>query len=406
MRTRVSLPACAILIFASLVCAQEQTPSLKNAPAKSSVESAPPLALEIHYNSSLNPAFLMVQGADVNPHWIWFTRFSKLPGFDALSGPTRINAVRVTSYWNGETAEVKVTLLRGIHMADEEEIVTTYKTRLDEPATITKLESYGIEPFKITLVMPKTAAPPPPNLDNRTTSVQIVKVDTEGVPLPAYRPTLRNTSNKDIAALQMDVTLDGRPGPSSFRQGDDGAALIPSNQVREEYINAFVPEKERGSFTPAPTQANVLIVSGVVFTDGTFEGDVGRACMYESFVYGRTMWLREALKIIDEALTDPDDTKAAQELIKGVQAIRYISSNTDRRLQSAVSPRCPSPTWTAPSTFAGLNNSFINEVGSVVTTRAKPLITLKVWLEATRKRYRQWLQNLEVFPSPRAVAAR
>ena len=128
--------------------------------------------------------------------------------------------------------------------------------------------------------------------------------------------------------------------------------------------------------------------------------------MYETFVFGRRLWLREALKILDEPITEPDEAKAAQQLIQRVTAIKYIGSRADRNLLSVVAPGCSPPTGMAPSTFAALNNQFVNDLVSVINTRAKPLITLQIWLEATRKRYRQWLQNLEVFPAPRAVAAR
>src|SRR5687768_2433268 len=189
MKTRVTLAACAFLAFAAVAPAQEQRPALKPASSTAAKQTTPPLALEIFYNSTLAPAYLMIEGTDVKPHWIWITRFSTLPGWQLPQGPQRINAVRVTSQWNGETAEVRVTLLRGVNFYDEEEEVTSYQAGLGEPTVISKLESYGINRFKITLISPKIAVPPPPGLENRTLSVEFAKIESEGLPLPAYRAT-------------------------------------------------------------------------------------------------------------------------------------------------------------------------------------------------------------------------
>jgi hypothetical protein len=47
-----------------------------------------------------------------------------MPGWQLPQGAQQINAVRVTSKWNGETAVVRVTLLRGVKFYDEEEEVS------------------------------------------------------------------------------------------------------------------------------------------------------------------------------------------------------------------------------------------------------------------------------------------
>src|SRR5687767_2276118 len=97
MRTRVILAAVAVLAFTRIASAQEQRPALKPTSSTAAKQTTPPLALEIFYNSTLAPAYLMIEGADVKPHWIWITRFSTLPGWQLPQGPQRINAVRVTS---------------------------------------------------------------------------------------------------------------------------------------------------------------------------------------------------------------------------------------------------------------------------------------------------------------------
>lgn len=399
MATRCLLLACALVVFASTVLAQDP-PALKPTTSEPGKQIGPPLALEIQYNLTLPPAYLMIEGADVDPHWMWVTKFSTLPGVVLPQGSDRINAVRITSHWNGETADVRVTLLRGPRMA-EEELVTTYRSGIDQSKTINQLEKYGIEPFKIKLISPQAHPPPAPNLENRTASIQILQISPEGVPLPAYQATFRNLSSKNVVALMVNLYTNGAPGPSAFFQGEAGGALIESNRMFEEYLPATVPQGNGSSYVPGSATANSIIVSSAVFTDGTFEGDLAPACMYEKIVFIRKAWVKGVLKIMDEQLAEPDDGIASQRMKEQLLQLRYVRTPGDRQLKSAVSAQCSSPVDGADGPY-GLTTRLVRELEVVVTTRPKPVMTFRQWLMATREIYRGWLSNLEVFPPPKS----
>jgi hypothetical protein len=402
MATRSFMIACAVVLLASSVFAQD-APALKPTPSQPGKQVAPPLALEILYNSVLPPAYLMIEGADVKPHWIWITRYLTVPGALLPEGAQRITGVRVMSHWNGETADVRVTLLRGPHK-EEEELVTAYRSAVDQLTTINKLESYGIEPFKIKLVSSKADPPPPPNFENRTASIQITQIEREGIPLPAYRTTFRNLSGKDVAALMVNQYRDGAAGPASFFQGEAGRPLIESNRAHEEYLPATVPQKTSASYAPGAATANLIVLSTAVFTDGTFEGDFALACSYERVVFGRKAWLKAVLKAIDQQLAEPDDTGAAQRMREQLSQLRYQGNPNDQQLKSAVSDKCTSPSGAAESAF-GMTPLLLRELEVVVTTRPKPFVTFREWLVSTRDVYRQWLNNLEKFPAPREAVS-
>ena len=398
MATRCLFIAFAILLFSSTLFGQDP-PTLQPTPTQPGKQLAPPLALEIHYNSTLPPSYLMIEGADVDPHWMWFTRFATVPGVLLPQGAERINAVRVTSFWNGETADIRVTLLRGPRMA-QEELVTSYSSGLDQAKTINQLEKYGIEPFRIKLVSPKADPPPPPNLENRTASIQVTQIKPEGLPLPAYRASFRNMSGKNVAALMVHLYRNGALGPSAFFQGEAGGPLIESNRVFEEYLPADVPQANGSSYVPGAVAANSIVVSSAVFTDGTFEGDLGPACMYEKIVFGRKVWVKGVLKIMDEQLAQPDDAIAAERMKEQLMQLRDVRTRSDRQLRSAVSVNCP-PLADETVGASGLTPRLIRELEVVVTTRPKPMMTFRQWLVTTRGIYQQWLSNLEKFPAPR-----
>ena len=400
MATRFLLTACAVVVLSSTVFAQDP-PSLKPTPTQPDKQITPPLALEIHYNSTLPPTYLMIEGADVKPHWMWSMRFSTVPGAVLPEGPQLIKAVRVTSQWNGETADVRVTLLRSPQM-DQEELVTSYRSGVEQWTTINKLEDYGIEPFKIKLVSPKADPPPQPNLENRTASIQVTQIQPEGIPLPAYRATFRNSSTKNVAALMVYLYRVGAPEQSSLFQGEEGRPLIESNRVREEYLPATLAQRNGSSYSPGAAPGYSIAVSSAVFTDGTFEGDLGPACSYEKIVFGRKAWLKAVLNVVDQQLAEADDAGAPQRMKERLGQLRYQRSPSDQQLKSAVSADCLSPSGSAELTF-GMTTLLLRDLEVVVTTRPKPFVTFRDWLVSTRERYRRWLSNLETFPAPRAA---
>ena len=211
--------------------------------------------------------------------------------------------------------------------------------------------------------------------------------------------------SKNVAALMVNLYRDGAPGPSAFFQGEEGRALIESNRALEEYLPATVPEKNGASYAPGAAPANSIAVSSAVFTDGTFEGDLGPACMYEKLVFARKAWLKAVLKVIDEQLAQPDDAIAAQRMKEQLTQLRYLRTPSERQLKSAVSSECSAPSGLAEGGF-GMTPSLIHDLDVVVTTRPKPLVTFRSWLASTRKRYEQWLGNLEMFPGPRAATSK
>jgi hypothetical protein len=349
----------------------------------------------------------MVEGAEIKPHWIWVTKFTRLDGWQLPPGSLPIRAVRITSQWNGETADVRVTLLRGLRGFDQEELVDRYSAGLDETRLVKKLEAYGIEPFKITLRMPKAAAPPPPGIQNHTQSIEILGIDAESSPLPAYRVKFRNLSAKDVAALKVELFRAGTEAVSMMFQPEEERPRIESNAVREEYIPAHIPNQEGGSYVPASAPVNSIAVVTAVFTDGTFEGHVGAACVYESFVVGRKAWLKTVLKAIEEQLLQTaDDAQAALQFKEKISTLDYEFSPAEKAVPSVVSPNCPNPALVMSGlSVKGWRLQLLNELEPIRTTRPKPLVSFRAWLEWKQQKYQLWLKSLESFSGSRAIAS-
>jgi hypothetical protein len=91
---------------------------------------------------------------------------------------------------------------------------------------LNELRAVGIEPFTITLLDAVPPLPPPPAFENKTRSIEIASVRSENLPNPAYIITFRNLSEKSVIGVGLDMTFDGRPGPTAFLANDENRPLI------------------------------------------------------------------------------------------------------------------------------------------------------------------------------------
>src|SRR5829696_10042767 len=150
MKKLFVLTAIFVIALSSVVLAQQQGPSLKPSGSPKGSEASPRILLEISYNPAVPPDYSAVLGTDKKPAWVWVTRFVRIRGSE-MSPP--IGAIKLESQYNGETADVRITLLRGTSGGfDQEDLVGTYHVGIGEQKTIDDLRNFGVEPFNITLL--------------------------------------------------------------------------------------------------------------------------------------------------------------------------------------------------------------------------------------------------------------
>jgi hypothetical protein len=102
MKRLLTLIAVSLLVT-SFAAAQE--PSLKPTMSAPKAETPTVLSLEIDFKNSMPPSYISVRGPEVTPRWIWAARFARLPGVQPKPDELPIQAVRVESQFNGETAD-------------------------------------------------------------------------------------------------------------------------------------------------------------------------------------------------------------------------------------------------------------------------------------------------------------
>ena len=168
----------AIMVVASTraVTAQQQTPTLKPTVSPKSPPVKTRLILEVAYNRALPPAYAIVNGTDEIPKWIWLTRFARIPGREIAPPP--VQAVRLESVYNGETADVRISLLRGPQGFDREDLVGIYQVGVGEQKIVSDLDQFGIEPFTLTLLNTLPPLPPRSSSIERTAASATSSTET------------------------------------------------------------------------------------------------------------------------------------------------------------------------------------------------------------------------------------
>jgi hypothetical protein len=380
----------ALIVIAALLLAQE--PSLKPNTSAPKSETPTLLSLEVKYNSNLPPAYISVRGSETKPRWIWVTQFArnKQPVTDDLP----IHAVRIESQFNGETADVKISLFRGRNENFErEDQVATYHIGLNEPTAIPELKSFGIEPFSLTLLDVVPPLPPAPTFENLTKTVGIVSVRSDNIPLPIYHLTLRNVSDKHIRALKIEVISDGRPRSSALWQGEDDRPVIEIGGALERNLPVAVAQKTAAGYAPGAATSSTIRIRTAVFEDLTYDGDEAPACEYEKLVVGRRLWLKRVLPFIEQQLANP--ALAPQDFKQKFQSLTFTLDDSEKTGQSAVSPKCPNPESFTNISTNTLTFELNRELDRLINTRPAPPINFRAWLESRRDDYQAWLARLK-----------
>ena len=391
MKKLLMFTAILMIASCSVTIAQQQQPNLK--PSISAKKSEPvQMLLEINYNPEGPPAYCTVNGPDEKVNWVWVTRFVRLPG-----APTEkpIEAVKLESQFNGETADVRVTLLRGKKGFDQEDLVGVYQVGLGEKKTIDDLRAAGVAPFQITLLNVVTPLPPSPAFENQTKSVEIASIRSENLPKPAYVITLRNLSDKKLLAARIDVKYDGRPGTSSLFHHEDGRPIIEPGGTAERYIPLMKAERTVAGYTPGTVAASTIVIRTAIFTDMSFEGEAEAACLLETTAIGKRLWLKQVLPLIDQELTTPieDSIAAARQFKANFSTLNYEFSESERNQAAAVSG-CEKPLESAEIAPNMLKLKLLRDLDEIIDKRPSPPVNFKAWLEQRRTYYKAWLARL------------
>jgi len=375
-----------IAVSWSIVNAQQQEPALK--PSKPA--GPPPLLLEVMFNPKMPPGYANVNGPTELGKWVAISSFVRVPGSAQLSPPIRF--VKVEPQFNGETAAVRVTLYRGVQGVEQEDFVGIYRLGIGEQKVLNDLRAVGIEPFTIKLLDTMPPLPPSPEFVNDTKAIEIVSVRAENVPNPAYILTLRNLSDKNVRGVGVDMTFDGRLGPTAFFANED-RPLIPAGGTVEQYVRAMMTRSGLAGFFPSVPSAITIHIRSAVFSDLSYEGDVKDACHVEKTTIGQRVYLKDVLSLFDRQLSETftDNVEGVRQFKEKFEALRYYDDYSEK--PSTISPACTNMVQGVVNTVNMMKLEMLRDLNQLIT-QPRPQFSFRNWLETRRENYKNWLTRL------------
>ncbi|MFN2498746.1 MAG: hypothetical protein ABR557_06660 [Pyrinomonadaceae bacterium] len=186
------IAAVAALLLGNAVGAQESTPRTG-------------LYLEVVDQWNSTPDIRPVPAADSKFEGGWGP-FKVLPSWSPPADFLPVRAVNVLYRMEGEAVRVKVSFFLGKKSHEKEEQVATFLARENVKKTVSELKRWGVVPYEVTPVrVASSALGSPPEVVNRTQSIEVVHVEPVQSAPATFRLVLRNLSSKYVSAIKMMV---------------------------------------------------------------------------------------------------------------------------------------------------------------------------------------------------------
>ena len=308
-----------LVTFAAMVLMCKVIVAQQSSPSGQPVASAPTgLALEITYSKELPPAFSPVAGPCCKLGGAWYALFDRIPADVSSPVSLPVQAVDVRSKVAGELVRVTVSVFLGVRFFDKKEEVATYELRENEGVKAVALTKFGVEPFDIKVVRVNPNLSYTPSVLIKAESISVVGIELKNTTLPSYKLTLHNTSNKNVVAIALNVNAGNKLQASSLPQGIQGRTLIKAGGIEEITVSAaYQAQRTSEGHRPEPQPNQEIVITSVVFNDGSFEGDAKMAATFAAFVTGRKIQIPKLIALMDSTSNAPDlDVPAALEMLK------------------------------------------------------------------------------------------
>lgn len=329
-----------------------------------------------------------------------FTTLKSLVNKRVAKDSERVSYIDVVTILQGDLWRVTVSVKFGEYFDQGKKQIATYQIREGEKVKIKELAQYGIEPLDVSVIKIERALAVQPAVINRTSSIVVVKVKAGALPLP-YRLVLKNTSDKDVDALEI-VTSNGR-GESSLKW-PEGTWDRPLIKAGQDYKIEMPSEKEYKSL-PASAylaeQLPIIEINTVVFTDGTYEGKPNLAVWQRAAALGNKLQLDRVLLLIQNALDTVDADSALEQFKDAVSSLDEIAKPESIEEFKSQFPNLSEDQKTTVLNIMrrklhdikfGLNQGiadFERESRQTVSS------SFKDWLEKRKEMYERWRSKLQ-----------
>jgi hypothetical protein len=255
----------------------------------------------------------------------WTPLFPKIHEWRSPEGLT-VNALGYNRVLEGASVRVDVLLLLG-QPHQKEVKVTTVLVERERPVTVEVLAKFGVAPVTLSIGDYVAPALDQPQVRNKTTALQVDSVELVTSGPAAFRMTVRNLSPKPVMTFHV-MTYRGATMVNTGRLGDrDGNPVVAPGET-------FV--FQRGINTPP----DAIEITGLMFQDGTIEGDAAGVATARLAYLGRRVQFSHVLDALHAAADAPirDDATIAAALRAQIEKLSVVPDASLRQIGVGLLP--------------------------------------------------------------------
>lgn len=326
--------------------------------------------------------------------WAWYALFARVEGWKPAPGEMPVDAVKITPRVEEGLVKVRVTVLKGKFL-ETELPVGDYPIAQNAKLTLDDLSKFGVVPFEVALVIAPATISELPAVVNQTKSLQ-ASVAPDTATLPTFQLKLLNNSTKPVRAFTYETVANGRKRISAMPNKPEGGILIPPGQTHEEKIRVSLDSTTTSTGeVPAALKDVTVMITSVIFADGTFEGDVYQASRYRAFMLGERTQVKRILDFLRTDLTSVSmdilsgqvsdmtwyaDEPAFENFVNGIGGLNEKAKDDLRETAEVMS--------------SSVKRDFVAEFGEKRTLLGDKPAEFQAWLKAAAERYQKWLSAL------------
>lgn len=367
--------------------------------AQSSGEKPKPtgLTLEITFYKGKPPLYMTIAESQATARWSWCGSFEVLPNFKTSAERPPVQAVKFIPYLENESVKIKVRVFTGKKSFENEEDVAVYTLRENERASVKELTNFGVAPFEIAVLRVAPSVSALPAIENKTTSLQVTGLEPNFSTLPSYKLTVLNASNKTISAFTVETMVDGRVKLSAMPQNLHNEPLIEAGKTYvRDWSSPLEYKQPVDGQIPKPASKPVIVISSVIFDDGTYEGDAFRASQFRAMSLGRKLQVKQLIALIESNENNFADYSFAN--FSG--QITKLETKIDEQEFAALLKQFPSLTEKEKLTLRDIVEGVLDDVkddfmnGTKKYRQTLESNDARHFLKGLKEQYQKWLARL------------
>lgn len=238
----------------------------------------------------------------------WTTLFPRIAGADTAREGLPLNALQFEEAHDGQSLVVTLALLYGSPQQKRVPVTSVRVTGGEAPVRVDALESFGVRPVTLSIVMLPPAQLSIPSVTTPSSQLEVA-VETVAGAAPAYHAVVGNHSDRTVMMLAFKayrgniIAASGRPRVSGKMP------LIPSGGT---YVLKLPATANSGAGPNAWLPLDRIEITSVLWSDGVVEGDPVPAADERVLDAGSAQQLTRMLAVLRAATHDPSAHPLAQ----------------------------------------------------------------------------------------------